>query len=110
TGSGDPLTAGRAPVGRSIDPVSPARRSGGPTEPMLASRSLPIRGQCPTADARAPRVTVSGGGFTLGGRSVRSTCRPAEKRGAMARITVLDPTATPPELTPEPGPDAGTLT
>lgn len=28
----------------------------------------------------------------------------------MARITVLDPTATPPELTPEPGPDAGTLT
>jgi hypothetical protein len=27
----------------------------------------------------------------------------------MARITVLDPTATPPELTPEPGPDAGSL-
>jgi hypothetical protein len=35
--------------------------------------------------------------------------RPTEKRGAMARITILDPTATPPELTPEPGPDAGSL-
>lgn len=27
----------------------------------------------------------------------------------MARITILDPTATPPALTPDPGPDAGTL-
>jgi hypothetical protein len=27
----------------------------------------------------------------------------------MARITVLDPTATPPEVTPTPGPDAGPL-
>ena len=27
----------------------------------------------------------------------------------MARITILDPTATPPELTPNPGPDAGPL-
>jgi hypothetical protein len=27
----------------------------------------------------------------------------------MARITILDPTATPPEVTPDPGPDAGRL-
>jgi len=27
----------------------------------------------------------------------------------MARITILDPTATPPEVTPDPGPDAGSL-
>lgn len=27
----------------------------------------------------------------------------------MARITILDPTATPPEVTPDPGPDAGLL-
>ena len=28
----------------------------------------------------------------------------------MARITVLDPTAAPPEVDPDPGPDAGSLT